>query len=83
MVLAPDNAFERVRGCTQITTLDGKVCLVEFFASWSNDEGQAERALDATSLAYFGVPFSRIRSVWVNRLGQVGNYWHLIKLKEL
>lgn len=77
-LLAPRNAFDSLSGDYQTT--DGKVCSIDFLACWKNTDGQMDADLDACCHNVLGCSFNTIRSIWIGRLGQIDEFWYLIRL---
>ena len=76
--------YERAMPWTDDTfvTMDGKECRPEFITSWCDIE---ESKMDAFCESKWGMKFSSVRSLWIDRLGlRYGmRYWHYIKLHGL
>ena len=81
LVIAPKEAFDGL-GPGQFQTKDGKVCTALFIAGWNNEGNRYDEQLDHICKKYWNVPFDSIRSMWIGRLGNIGNYWYFIQLKE-
>jgi hypothetical protein len=78
-LLVPANGI--MRG--EVETSDGVRCMAEFRTTWDNADGFCDEELEAISQREYGCPFSAIRSIWIGRLGNVSDIWHLVKLIKL
>ena len=82
-VLVPHNAIEKIAvGCYYRTRNDTLV-RGKFLCTWNNSDGSYDEELDEISLKYWNVHFPAIRSMWIARIGNVDNFWHLIKLNKI
>ena len=79
-VLVPDNG---IAGTGQYMTLDGQTVLVRLVGCWNNTGGYYEEELDALCQKEWGISFQALRSIWIGRLGRVGNYWHVIEMTKI
>lgn len=88
-VICPDNAFEprfykrNPYDDYQIETLDGKRAAVEFLCTWRVRGERDEQLIGSLSKSILNMSFERLRSLWIGRLGTIGEYWHYIKLIPL
>lgn len=64
-------------------TSDGKECNAEFISIWDNRDGRFNDQLEHISQKCYGLSFSYVRSLWLERVQQIEGYWHLINLKEI
>ena len=64
-------------------TADGVRVRVEFQTTWNNVDGDYDTEIDNECNRYFECSFQRIRSLWIGRIGKVGNWWHKIKLVKI
>ena len=78
-VLAPVNAISS----ENVETLDGVKCKAIFQTTWNNSDERYNDELEDVCQSRFGCSFQSIRSLWISRLGYVGDYWHLIKLIQI
>ena len=81
-VIVPQEAVAGLSIGESFYTMDGKVCTAKFISGWNNDSGEYDDILNDICMKYWNVPFSAIRSVWIGRIGSVGNMWHLIELTK-
>ena len=63
-------------------TQDGKVCDAIFISIWDNADGRYDDQLDFVCRKYWDMPFSRFRSLWIARVGELKGFWYLVQLKE-
>ena len=62
-------------------TMDGKVCSAEFISGWNNKDGRYDKELDDICQSRWNLPFSYIKSLWMERVKHIEGYWHLLNLK--
>lgn len=82
-LLVPDNAIGRTYCDDEFMTDDGVRCRLEFQMTCNNKDGLFDDDLDRDCLRHYGCHFSSIRSIWIGRLGQVDDFWHLVKMVKL
>lgn len=63
-------------------TEDGEVCLVRYLGAWNNERGVYDDELDRICQHFWGVPFSRVRSKMIARLGDVSDLWFLLEFRR-
>lgn len=78
-LVVPDNGI--ARGIVETT--DGFRCRAEFRTTWNNADGFFDDELENVCQSEYGCPFGAIRSIWIGRLGNVSDIWHLVKLIKL
>ena len=78
-LLVPENGIE----FGEVETSDGVLCVTEFLATWNNDRGMFDDELDSICQREYGCSFQAIKSIWIGRLGQVSDYWHLVRLIKI
>lgn len=62
--------------------MDGQVCTAKFIMGLDNSDGRFEEEMNDLCMRTWNVPFSTIRSMWIGRIGSVGNMWHLVELHK-
>ena len=80
-LLAPSNAVPAGDGAYE--TLDGFKCLIEYQATWNNEDGRFDDELENTCRKLYNCSFNAIKSIWVGRIGKIEKFWHLIKLEKI
>lgn len=79
-LLAPENAI----GSEDIVvTTDGVKCKLAYQSTWNNEGGRFDDRLEDVCQKYYGCPFSTIRSIWISRIGNLGVFWHLVKMEKV
>lgn len=78
-LLVPANGI--CRG--EVETADGVMCRTEFQATWNNTGGMFDDELDSICQREYKCSFQAIKSIWIGRLGQLSDYWHLVKLIKI
>lgn len=83
-ILLPDAALPPgvLEGATMVTT-DGVNCVAHFLSTWNNKDGQYDEEFDNLCQRLWGCSFRLIRSAWIGRIGNIGQWWHLIELKRI
>lgn len=61
-------------------TMDNKICRAEFIAVWDNRDGRYDEQLDHLCRKYWNLPFSYIKSLWMERCYDLEGYWYLLRL---
>jgi hypothetical protein len=79
-ILIPDNGIFRD---SEYKTADGQRVSVQFITTWNNRDGSFDNELDEICQRKWGIAFRAMKSVWISRLGTIGDYWHLIKLTKV
>lgn len=88
-VLVPDNAIENAfykrhpNDAYLFKTADGVVVRPEFVATYNHAGGMNESSLDRTAKGIWNMSLEQVKSVWLSRLTQLGDYWHLIRLEKV
>lgn len=63
-------------------TADGKTCFATFIAGWDNRGGVYDEQLDHICQKRWNLPFSYIKSLWMERCWEIEGYWYLLMLRE-
>ena len=88
-VLCPDNAIEyrfykrNPYDSFIFETTDDIFVDPEFIATWKILEGDSTSHFNCLTKTLWNRSFEQIRSLWISRLGSIGDYWHFIKLKKI
>ena len=61
--------------------LGGELVTVEWLSVMDNTKGHYDETLDFISQDLYSMPFSRVKSLWFARLGDVEGYWDKIRCK--
>ena len=67
----------------EFETLDGKVCNAMFICGWDNCDGEYDQQLEHICRKYWQLPFSYVKSLWIERCYSVEGYWYFLQLKEV
>lgn len=62
------------------TLITGEIVYIEYLSGFNNKEGEFNEILEMKCQETFGLSFSRVRSIWISRLGKVSDIWHCVKL---
>ena len=81
-VLVPKEGFSGLEP-GEYETIDGKICNATFICCWDNREGIYDEQLEHICRKFWKLPFSYIKSLWIERCYSVEGYWYLLKLQEV
>ena len=81
-LILPDEAVSADPGAVY-ETLDGRLCSMRFLSTRVNKGDCYADELDLLCGRFIGAAFSAVRSIWIGRLGTVGDVWHFVRLDEL
>lgn len=79
-VLVPKEALSGIEA-GQYVTSDGKVCDALFISVWDNRSGMYDDQLEHVCQMNWNIPFSYMRSMWIERCWEIEGYWYLLELK--
>lgn len=80
-VLVPIEGMSGLKPEPYITS-DGKVCNATFISFWDDRDGRYDEQLDHLCRLYWDLPFSYIKSIWMERCMEIEGYWYLLVLRE-
>lgn len=89
LIICPDNAFEPrfykrdPRDEFDVETIDGHRVSVEFLTTWKVRGEQDEQLIGRIGKSLYNMSFGKLRSLWIARLGTIGEYWHYVRLIPL
>lgn len=85
IVIVPYEALDidSARYSNIFVTNDGVSVEASFQTVWKNTDGRYDDEIDDACIKHWDLPFKTIRSIFISRLGSVGDVWYLIKLKKI
>lgn len=61
----------------------GEIVKVKWKAVTNNTSGNSDKVLDRITQRIYGMPFARIRSEWIGRLGDIEGWWDYIVMEKV
>lgn len=61
----------------------GEVVKIHWCGTFNNEKGWCEDDLENLSQRLYNWTFSRVRSIWIARLGKVDDWWDWIKMYKV
>ena len=80
-VLVPKEGLSGIEA-GKYETADGKVCTALFISLWDDRDGRYDDQLDHICRKYWDLPFSYVKSLWMERCWEIEGYWYILELKE-
>lgn len=81
--MALDCDFHGDNASATFVTRDGHNVRLEFQNTMNNNGGFCEERLQSYCLEKYGMSFRRYEEMWVDRLGGLDNWWHVVKMVEV
>lgn len=82
--LIPDDIVNGVKNRNEKYSLaSGDVVTIEYRRTCVNKNGKFDDELEESCQELYGMPFTRVRSHWIARLGKVSDCWHWVKLHKV
>lgn len=81
--IIPDDIIKGDRKpSTKYILSTGEIVTIDWVSGFNNKYGEFTEILENKCQYCFGMPFSRVRSIWTSRIGQIPTIWHYIKLNK-
>lgn len=67
----------------EFVTTDGVVVKLKFICTMNNADDWCRDSLEAYCEINYKRPFDQIEYMWVDKLGRLDDWWHVVKMKRI
>lgn len=81
--IIPDDIVLGEKRGKKYELLTGEIVTLEYRFSCDNRKGMFDKDLEELCQENYGIPFSRVKSMWFARLGKLSGFWHSVRMHKV